>query len=72
MGVDAEISRRSTRDGRCPFDSAYKFMATFHVAAPVGRKSDCSPWSRERRTSLLDSCAKAYLGDEIVDVDRIP
>ena len=32
VGVDAEISRREhPRLAEVPFDSAYKFMATFHL-----------------------------------------
>ena len=38
LGVDAEESRRTfSRVAEVPFDSAYKFMATFHdVPAPTG------------------------------------
>src|SRR5690606_16006707 len=37
MGVDAELSRRTyPRFAEVPFDSAYKFMATFHHAPIAG------------------------------------
>ncbi len=71
MGVDAEISRREyPRMAEVPFDSAYKFMATFHVA-PVGAQERLLALVKGAPDVVLDSCAKAYLGDEIVDVDRI-
>ncbi len=39
MGVDAELTRRSyPRAAEVPFDSAYKFMATFHRAPVAGEE----------------------------------
>ena len=40
LGVDAEESRRAyPREAEVPFDSAYKFMVTFHHAPLQGAET---------------------------------
>ncbi len=51
LGIDVEATRRAyPRLAEVPFDSDYKFMATFH-RIPSTASSTWSSWSRARRTS---------------------
>ncbi|MGI9578269.1 MAG: cation-translocating P-type ATPase [Microthrixaceae bacterium] len=73
-GVDAEITRREhPRLAEVPFDSAYKFMATFHDN-PL--ENDPEPDAvvelvKGAPDVVLDRCTQAYWGDEIVPVDQV-
>ena len=52
LGVDAEETRRAyPRIAEVPFDSEYKFMATFHHVPDRPDRSASSSWSRAARTS---------------------
>ena len=47
IGVDVEETRRAyPRLAEVPFDSDYKFMATFHRITARRRRSTSSRWSR--------------------------
>lgn len=68
MGVDAETSRREyPRLAEVPFDSAYKFMATFHRTEFEGRDS-LVELVKGAPDVVLARCDKAYRGDDIVPV----
>ena len=73
MGFDAEISRKEYhRLATVPFDSAYKFMATYHLA-PL------APGEPERLVALvkgapdviMDRCASAEWNGETVPIDTV-
>ena len=52
LGVDAEETRRAyPRLAEVPFDSDYKFMATFHRVTRRRRRARRSSWSRAAPTS---------------------
>ncbi len=73
-GVDAEITRREyPRVAEVPFDSAYKFMATFHDN-PL--EDDPAPDGvielvKGAPDVVLDRCTKAYWGDQIVPAEQV-
>ena len=71
MGVDAQTSRiEYPRVAEVPFDSAYKFMATFHLAELDGEDSLLA-LVKGAPDVLLQRCDKAYLGDDVVDVEEV-
>lgn len=73
MGVDADISRREyPRVALVPFDSAYKFMATFHIA-PL---ADDAPDSliglvKGAPDVVLARCSSALWRGEIVPIAEV-
>lgn len=71
MGVDAAISRREyPRAAEVPFDSAYKFMATFHLA-PLDGEEVLVELVKGAPDVVLQRCSKAYVGDQVVDVEQV-
>lgn len=70
MGVDAEISRRELpRVATVPFDSAYKFMATYHIAPlEVGEPDSLIGLVKGAPDVVLDRCANAWWDDRIVPI----
>ena len=58
LGVDAEETRRAyPRLAEVPFDSDYKFMATFHRLHRRTAPNGSSSWSRARPTSCWPAAA---------------
>ncbi|MCB0897459.1 MAG: cation-translocating P-type ATPase [Actinobacteria bacterium] len=71
MGVDAQTSRREyPREAEVPFDSVYKFMATFHIA-PMDEQTELIGLVKGAPDVVLERCSSAYLGDDVVAVDGI-
>lgn len=70
MGVDAEISRRELpRVATVPFDSAYKFMATYHIAPlAVGEPDSLIGLVKGAPDVVVDRCSHAWWGEEIVPI----
>lgn len=63
MGVDATISRAEyPRVATVPFDSEYKFMATFHEA-PIDDEPRLVELVKGAPDVLIDRCATAMWGD---------
>ena len=73
VGVDAEETRRSMpRIAEVPFDSEYKFMATFHDR-PSGGVVD-SPHAEAVKGGpdvIIARCTKAMWHDEIVPIEQV-
>ena len=72
MGVDAEVSRRELpRVAAVPFDSSYKFMATFHVTEFDGR-ARLVELVKGAPDVVLDRCASALdEGGAFVSLDPV-
>lgn len=72
IGVDAEETRRAyPRVAEVPFDSAYKFMATFHdVPRPDGGRMFVE-LVKGGPDVVLDRCATAMVGDESVPISQV-
>ena len=69
MGVDAETSRRELpRIAEVPFDSAYKFMATFHRTDLDGIDGVIE-LVKGAPDVVLQRCSSAFVGDDEVDID---
>ncbi len=70
IGVDAEQSRREyPRLAEVPFDSAYKFMATFHeVPAPSGGQRFVE-LVKGGPDVVLDRCSTMLVEDRVVPID---
>ncbi len=70
MGVDAEISRRELpRVATVPFDSAYKFMATYHIAPlAVGESDSLIGLVKGAPDVVMERCANAWWGEDIVPI----
>lgn len=69
MGVDAELSRRAyPRFAEVPFDSAYKFMATFHHA-PLDDGEHLVGVVKGAPDIVLGRCGFAATPDGIVPID---
>ncbi len=73
MGIDAEISRKEyPRLATVPFDSAYKFMATYHLAPLAPGKPDrLLAVVKGAPDVIMDRCASAEWNGEIVPIDRV-
>jgi Ca2+-transporting ATPase len=70
-GVDAEITRREhPRVAEVPFDSAYKFMATFH-RNPLDEGETDLELVKGAPDVVLERCVSAYWRGEIVPVDQV-
>lgn len=71
MGVDAETTRRAyPRLAEVPFDSAYKFMATFHDL-PFEDGSHFVEFVKGGPDVVLARCSKAMLPDGEVDIGGV-
>ena len=71
MGVDAPTSRREMpRLAEVPFDSAYKFMATFHRTDFEGQDT-LVELVKGAPDVVLDRCTQAYVGDDVVPIGDI-
>lgn len=71
MGVDAGISRREyPRVAEVPFDSAYKFMATFHEVS-LQEPSGVISLVKGAPDVVLDRCTSAYVGDDVGAIDEV-
>ena len=73
IGVDAEITRRAhPRLAEVPFDSAYKFMATFHRASvPDDAPESVIGLVKGAPDVVLARCATAMWHDEQVPIERV-
>jgi len=70
-GVDAEVSRREfPRLAEVPFDSAYKFMATYHKA-PDSAPDRIAEAVKGAPDVVLDRCSHALWRGENVPVDQV-
>ena len=70
MGVDAGISRAQyPRAALVPFDSEYKFMATFHTAVLDGSEQ-LVELVKGAPDVLLQRCATALVGDDVVPIEQ--
>ena len=70
MGVDAGISRgQYSRVALVPFDSEYKFMATFHEAELDGRQR-LVELVKGAPDVLLQRCGSALWGDDVVAISQ--
>ena len=71
MGVDADSSRREyPRVAEVPFDSSYKFMATFHSAELDGEER-LVELVKGAPDVVLGLCSHATLGDEEVPISEM-
>lgn len=72
-GVDAGVSRREyPRAALVPFDSAYKFMATYHVAPLAdGEPDSLLGLVKGAPDVVLDRCSHAYWDDELVEIEGV-
>lgn len=71
-GADAEITRREhPRVAEVPFDSAYKFMATFHRHPLENDDSVIIELVKGAPDVVLNRCTSAYWRDEVVPIDQV-
>ncbi|GAA1690838.1 cation-transporting P-type ATPase [Microbacterium sediminicola] len=71
LGVDAEESRRTyPRFAEVPFDSAYKFMVTFHHA-PLQQEETFLATMKGGPDVVLDRCTSAVTDDGVVPIDEV-
>jgi len=72
LGVDAELTRRDyPRVAEVPFDSAYKFMATFHHV-PLRGREQLSGLVKGGPDVILARCDRAVMpGGEVVPIDQV-
>ena len=70
MGVDADVSRREyPRVALLPFDSSYKFMATFHLAPLTdGAEDSLIGLVKGAPDIVLDRCSYVIWGEEVVPI----
>ena len=70
-GVDAQITRREhPRIAEVPFDSAYKFMATFHEA-PIAADGSVVELVKGAPDVVAARCVSAYWHDEVVPIEQV-
>lgn len=71
VGVDAEATRRTfPRLAEVPFDSAYKFMATFHLA-PKQETEPLFELVKGAPDVVLDRCTSALWHGEKVPIEQV-
>ena len=71
IGVDAEISRRELpRVAAVPFDSEYKFMATYHVVDD-GREDPLYELVKGAPDVVMGRCAQAFWKGEVLPMDEV-
>jgi Ca2+-transporting ATPase len=71
MGADAEVSRRTyPRLAEVPFDSAYKFMATFHIA-PQRETDRLAEAVKGAPDVILERCSHALWHGEPVPIEQV-
>ena len=71
LGVDAEETRRAyPREAEVPFDSAYKFMVTFHHA-PLAGEQQFLATMKGGPDVVLDRCAFAMTADGVVPIAEV-
>jgi Ca2+-transporting ATPase len=71
MGVDAGISRLEyERDALVPFDSEYKFMATFHEGTLDGQHR-LVELVKGAPDVLMQRCSHALWGDDLAPIDEV-
>lgn len=71
MGVDAGISRAEyPRDALVPFDSEYKFMATFHEGTLDGELR-LVELVKGAPDVLMQRCGSALWGDDVVAIETV-
>ncbi|MGB9373377.1 MAG: cation-translocating P-type ATPase [Jiangellales bacterium] len=72
IGVDAEVTRREVpRLAEVPFDSAYKFMATFHEAPRRDASERVVEAVKGAPDVVLDRCSQALWHGEVVPLERV-
>ena len=72
MGVDAEVTRREVpRLAEVPFDSAYKFMATFHDAPARAADERVVGAVKGAPDVVLQRCSHVYWNGEVVPIDSV-
>ena len=71
VGVDAEVTRRAyPRFAEVPFDSAYKYMATFHHV-PIDGQEGFLELVKGGPDVIIDRCAQVLMpGDTMVPLDQ--
>lgn len=70
MGADAELTRATyPRAAEVPFDSAYKFMATFHEV-PLDGATQVVALVKGGPDVVLDRCARVLTADGPVPIDE--
>ena len=70
-GVDAEITRREhPRIAEVPFDSSYKFMATFHES-PLDKDGSIVELVKGAPDVVLDRCGSAYWEGDVVQIEQV-
>ncbi|MET0304248.1 MAG: cation-translocating P-type ATPase [Microbacteriaceae bacterium] len=71
LGVDADETRREyPREAEVPFDSAYKFMVTFHHAALAGEQTFLATM-KGGPDVLIDRCGSAYTAEGVVPIGEV-
>ncbi|HEY9323878.1 MAG TPA: HAD-IC family P-type ATPase, partial [Agromyces sp.] len=69
MGADAELTRaKHPRLAEVPFDSAYKFMSTFH-AVPIEQESGTVAFVKGGPDVVLDRCGSVATAEGVVPID---
>ena len=71
IGVDADLSRRELpRVAAVPFDSEYKFMATYHLV-PDESEDPLYELVKGAPDVVIDRCATAFWNGEAVPMDAV-
>lgn len=71
VGIDAPLTRREfPRIAEVPFDSAYKFMATFHAPRHLD-DVEMIELVKGAPDVLIDRSTSAYWGGDVVPIDQV-